>query len=106
MFVLVNIKVKSLPAIPEQLGSKYYVDQAISNSVYEPTVVRNNQDIDFNIFTLTNINSITLKTQAVNNNHAVTKSYVDQFHQENERSRRDSGTDFYNESIGSVKKTR
>ena len=28
----------------------------------------------------------------------ITKAYVDQFHQENERSRRNLGIDFYNET--------
>ena len=39
-----------------------------------------------------------MNTQAVNDNHVITKAYVDQFHQENERSRRDVGLDFYDES--------
>ena len=33
----------------------------------------------------------------------ITKAYVDQFHQENERSRRDLGTDFFDESSDLVK---
>ena len=52
---------------------------------------------------LTNISTITLKTQAVNDNQVITKLYVDQFHQENERSRRDLGLDFYNKSTDLVK---
>ena len=47
---------------------------------------------------LTNINSITLITQAVNDNQFITKAYVDQFHQVNEPSRRDLGLNFYDES--------
>ena len=66
-------------------------------------MVRNNQHNDFNNYTLTNINSITLNTQAVNDNHVITRAYVDQFHQENERSRRDLGINFYNESTDIVK---
>ena len=42
-----------------------------------------------NIYNLTNMNSITLDTQAVKDNQIVTKAYVDQFHQENEQSRKD-----------------
>ena len=42
--------------------------------------------------------SITLKKQAENDNQVITKAFVDQFHQENERSRRDLGIDFYDES--------
>ena len=67
-----------------------YVDNAIN----EATLVRNNQDNDFSIYNLTNTNSITLNKQAENDNEVITKAYVDQFHQENERSRRDSGIDF------------
>ena len=62
-----------------------------------------NNDIDFNDNKLTNINSIILNTQAVNDNEVITKAYVDQFHQENERSRCDLGFDFYNESNDLVK---
>ena len=77
-----------------------YVDFAVDES----SLVKNNQNNDFNNNNLTNINSITLNTQAVNNNQVITKAYVDQFHQENERSRRDLGIDFYNESSDIVKK--
>ena len=34
----------------------------------------------------------------VNGNQVITKAYVDHFHQENERSRRDLGIDLYDES--------
>ena len=44
-----------------------------------------------------------MNTQAVNDNQVITKAYVDQFHQENERSRRDVGLDFYDESNDLVK---
>ena len=70
----------------------------VVNSIDESSLVRNNQDNDFNIINLTNMNSIALNTQAVNDNQVTTKAYVDQFHQENERSRRDLGKDFYDES--------
>ena len=52
---------------------------------------------------LKNINSITLNTQAVNDNEVITKAYIDQFHQENERSRRDLGIVFYDDSSDIVK---
>ena len=64
-----------------------------------------NQHNDFDNFNVKNINSITLKTSAVNDNQVNRKSYVDQFHQENERAIRDIGIDFYNESGDLVKKT-
>ena len=44
-----------------------------------------------------------MNTQAENDNQVITKSYVDQFHQENERNRRDLGLGFYNEDIDLVK---
>ena len=97
------VKVNYMPAIEEHLTAKYYVDQAISNSVSETKFVRRSQDKDFSDFSWNNINSNTLSTQAIHNNQVITKSYVDQFHQENERSRKDSGEDFYNESNELVK---
>ena len=39
-----------------------------------------------------------MNKQAENDNEVITKAYIDQFHQENEQSRRDLGIDFYNES--------
>ena len=47
---------------------------------------------------LENINTITLNKQAENDNEVIAKAYVDRFHQDNERSRRDLGIDFYDES--------
>ena len=44
-----------------------------------------------------------MNTPAVKDNQVITKSYVDQFHQENERSRRDLGLEFYDESSDIVK---
>ena len=66
-------------------------------------MVRNNRDNDFGNYNLTNINSITLNKPAENDDEVITKAYVDQFHQENEQSRRDLGIDFYNESSELVK---
>ena len=44
-----------------------------------------------------------MNTQAVIDNQVMTKSYVDQFHQENERSRQNVGLDFHRESSDLVK---
>ena len=66
-----------------QLTPKINVDNAID----EISLTRNNQGNDFNNHNLTNINSITLITQAVNINQVITKTYLDQFHQDNEGSR-------------------
>ena len=92
------IQVNQWPQIDSHLTAKLYVDTEKDQS----SLVRNNQDNDFNN-NLTNINSITLNTQAVNDNPVNTKSYVDKFHQVKERSRRDLGIDFYNESSDIVK---
>ena len=87
------------PQIDSHLSAKPYVDDALD----EISIVRNNQDNDFNNKNLTTINSITVNTQAVNAKEVITKAYVDQFHQENERSRQDLGIDFYDESNDLVK---
>ena len=58
------IQVNQLPQIDSHLTAKLYVDNAID----EPSLVRNNQDNDFNNHNLNNINSITLNTQAENDN--------------------------------------
>ena len=94
-------KIKNLPN-PTNLYdacNKTYIDHIID----ELSLVRNNKDNDFSNDNLTNINSITLNKQAENDDEVITKAYVDQFHQENERSRRDLGIDFYNESSILVK---
>ena len=72
----------------------------VDNFIDELSLVRYNQENDFNIHNLTNKISITLNTHAVNDNQVTTKAYVDQLH---ERSRRDLGLDFYDESIDLVK---
>ena len=76
-----------------------YVDNAID----EPSLVRNNQHNDFGTYNLFNINSITLNKQAEKDNEVITKAFADQFHQENERSPRDVGLDFHDESNDLVK---
>ena len=88
------IQVNQLPQIDSHSTAMLYVD----NSLDEPSLVRKNQNNDSNNFNPTNIISITLNTQAVNDGHVITKAYVKQFHQENEQSRRDVGLDFYDES--------
>ena len=91
--------INQLPQIDSHLTTKIYVD----NSIDEISLVRKNQDNYFNSHSLTIINSITLNTQAVKNNQVTTKAYVDQLHQQNEKSRPDLGIDFYNESNDLVK---
>ena len=94
-------RIKNLPdplSITEACNKNY-----VDNTINELSLVRNNKDNHFGNYKITNINSITLNKQAENDNEVITKSYVDQFHQENERSRRDVGLDFYNESSDLVK---
>ena len=76
------------------MTAKLYVDNVLD----EESLVRNNRDNDFNNRNLTNINSITLNTEADNDNQVITKAYVDEFHHESERPRRDLGIEFYDES--------
>ena len=93
------IQVNQWPRKDSHLTAKLYVD----NSIDEPSLVRNNQDNDFNNTNWTNIESITLNNQAVNDNQVITKAYVDQFHFDNEKNRRDLGLSFYDEEVDLVK---
>ena len=92
------IKINQLRQIDSHPTAKLYVNTSID----EPTLVRNNRDKDFNKYNLTNINNITLNTQAVNDIQIFTEAYVDQCHLENERSRRENGLNFFEESIDLV----
>ena len=94
------IQVIQMPQIDLHLTAELYID----NSIDEFSLLRNQNDKVFNNFDLTKINSFTLNTQAFNDNRVNTKVYIDHFHQENERSRRDLGIDFYDESSNLVKK--
>ena len=57
------VKINSLPS-PRAFNTKYYVDEAISNSIDELTLVRTNGDTNFQNNKLTNINSITVISEA------------------------------------------
>ena len=63
-------KLNYQPAVNEHLIPKIWVDDAID----ENTLVRSNRDIDFNNFNLTHINSITLNTQALNDNQVISEA--------------------------------
>ena len=93
------VKVNYQPAIGQHLTPKTYVDNAIN----EISLVGNIQDNDFNNHNLTEIHSITLKTLAVSVNKVITKAYVAQFHNDNERNRRDVGLSVYNKEVDLVK---
>ena len=96
-----QFRIKNLPdpINIKEACSKNYVD----NLFNDLSIVKNNKDNDFGNYNLTNINSITLNTQAENDNEVITKAYVDQFHNDNERNRRDVGLSFYNEEPNLVK---
>ena len=64
------IQVNQLPQIDSHLTAKLCVD----NSLDEPSLVRNNQDNDFNTYNLFNINRITLNKQAENDNEVITNA--------------------------------
>ena len=53
-----------MPQNDSHLTAKLYVD----NATDEVSLVRNNQDIDFNKYNLTKIKSINLNTQAAKDN--------------------------------------
>ena len=69
----------------------------------EISLVSTNQDNEFNNHNLTIIKSITLKTEAVDDNHVGTKSYVDQFQNDIECDRRNLEISFYNEEVYLIK---
>ena len=83
-------QVNQWPQKDSHLTAKLYVNTAID----KPSLIKINQDNDFYKNILTNINSITLNTQAVNDNQVITKTYLGHFHNDNEKNRRDSGLSF------------
>ena len=92
------IQFNHLLEIDSHLTAKLFVAYAID----EVSLVRNNHDNDFHKFNQTNLNSNTLNTQAFNDNQVFTKSYVDQFHNDNERKRKDLGLLFFDEEVDLV----
>ena len=78
----------SYPAVGRDLIAKFSVDEAISNSVDEPTLVRNNQNTNLNNHSLSNITHITLNSEPTDDKHVTAKAYVDSL-SENKRNRRD-----------------
>ena len=67
-------------------------------------LVRRDIYSDFDTHSLYNVSSISVTSQAVNDNELVSKAYVDSFHQENERTRRGVGLEFYDEANDLEKK--
>ena len=73
------VKVNYQPAVNEHLTPIIYVD----NEIDKTSLARNNQNNDFNNHTLTNLKNITLNTQAVNDNHVITKVMLINFTKKN-----------------------
>ena len=93
------IQVNQLAQIDSHSLAKLYVD----NAIHESSLLRldpvekldlNNQDSIISNSTLTSPKTII---------EILTKSYIDSLHEKNERSRRDLGIDFYDESNDLVK---
>ena len=97
------IKVNSMPAVGEHLSAKYYVDYAISNSVDESTLLRLDPDEKLDLDNQDSIILSSTLTDPMTIFEISTKAYVDSLHEENERSGRDLGIDFYDESSDLVK---
>ena len=93
-----SIKINSFPTLEEHLTPKIYVDNAISYSVDDASLLRLDPDEKLK---LDEPDSILLNSTLTSPKTIIelpTKSYVDSLHGENERSRRDLGIDFYDES--------
>ena len=80
--------------IPNQdyitLNSAFTSPKTILNiPISNQHLVRNNQDNDFNNYKLSNILSISVNNQPIEDNDLVTKFYVDSLHENNESNRRD-----------------
>ena len=93
------IQVIQLPQIDSHLTAKLYVDKSIDESSLlrldpDEKLDKDNQDSIVLNSTLTSTKTII---------EIPTKSYIDSLHEENERSRRDLGIDFYDESSDLVK---
>ena len=92
------IQANQLPQIDSHLTAKLYVDNAISDSTDESSLLRLDPDEKLK---LDEQNSVLLNPSLTSPTTIIelhTKSYVDSLHGENERPRRDLGLDFYDES--------
>ena len=92
------IKVNSYPTLDAQLTPKFYVDHFVLDCVDEASLLRLDPKGKIHHGKLDSIflnSSLTSPRTII---ELPTKSYVDSLHGENERSRRDLGLDFYDES--------
>ena len=94
-----SIKVNSYPTLDEQLTPKFYVDHFVLDRVDEASLLRLDPKemlhLDSKRDSIFLNSSLTSPTTII---ELPTKSYVDSLHGEKERSRRDLGLDFYDES--------
>ena len=93
------IQVIQWPEIDSHLTAKFYVD----NSIDESSLLRLDPDEKLN---LEEGDSILLNSALTSPKTIIelpTKSYIDSLHEENERNRKDLGSDFYDESNELVK---
>ena len=93
-----SIKVNSYPTLGEQLTPKFYVDNFVLDCVDEGSLLRLDPKGKIHYGKLDSIIVNTSVTSPRTIIELPTKSYVDSLHGENERSRRDLGLDFYDES--------
>ena len=93
------IQVNQLPQKDSHLTAKLYVD----NSIDEPSLVRLDPDEKLDPHNQDSIILNSTLTSPKTIKEIPTKSYIDSLHEENERSRRDLGIDFYDESNDLVK---
>ena len=97
------VKVNNFPAIPEHSTAKVYVYQAISDGLDEKSLLR--LDLSEKL-RLDEQHSIVLNSSWTLPKTIIelpTKSYFDSLHQDNEKSLRDLGLDFFDESNDLVK---
>ena len=93
------LQVNQLPQIDSHLTAKLYVDNSINDSSLLRLDPNETLDLD-------NQDSIILNSTLTSPKTVIeipTKTFIDSLHEENERSRRDLGIDFYDESSDLVK---
>ena len=93
------IQVNQLPQIDSHLTAKLYVD----NTIDETSLLRLDPDETLDLDNQDSINLNSTLTSPMKKIEIPTKAYIDRLHEENERSRRDLGIDFYDESSDLVK---
>ena len=93
-----SIKINSYPTHDHHLAPKFYVDHFVLDNVDEESLLRVDPKSDIHFGKLDSIFVNTPITSPRTIIELSTRSYVDSLHEGNERSRRDLGLDFYDES--------